>query len=64
MKSNKSAQITNKMNMAPDMNIMWLAMGAMFIIDCIMIYLHIKLHKKIQKMEQSGAMWRIKSVVK
>ena len=49
-------------NMTPNMNLMWLAMGAMFIVDCIMIYLHIRLHKKIQKMEQSGAMWRIKSV--
>ena len=35
------------------MSLMWLAMGAMFILDCVMIYLHIRLHKMVK----SGSKW-------
>jgi len=46
------------MDMAPtssdrlEMNIMWAIMGLMFIGDVVMIYIHMKLHKKVQVLEK------------
>jgi hypothetical protein len=46
------------MNMAPassdrlEMNIMWAIMGVMFVVDIAMVYIHLKLHKKVVVLEK------------
>jgi hypothetical protein len=34
-----------------EMNIMWIAMGVMFIFDLGMIYYHVNMHKRVKALE-------------
>jgi hypothetical protein len=35
-----------------EMNIMWIIMGAMFVLDIAMIYVHSNMHKRIKFLEE------------
>jgi len=35
-----------------EMNIMWAVMGMMFIFDIGMLYFHVKMHKRLEKIEE------------